>query len=71
MMFEIMDVNKNGRLEKKEVRVFFEKMTSIHEREPFNEQEFEVSWAAMDINHDGSISEEEMYMYISKRIANG
>ena len=71
-MYDIIDVNNNGKLERKEVRDFFESMTSFHEEKPFNTAEFDANWATMDKNNDGSIDEEELYKYMrSKAIADG
>ena len=60
-LFGEMDTNKNGRLEKKEVREFTEQtMKVVKPNDPFDEAEFEANFTKLDKNADGSVSKDEL-----------
>ena len=56
-LFAEMDTNKNGKLEKEEVRKFtVETMKVIKPNAEFNEEEFEANFTQLDKNSDQSVS---------------
>ena len=67
-LFVIIDVNRNGRLEKQEVRDF---SLQLHDQqkpgEPFDEQGFEEHFENMDKNDDGTISKMELLNSLCER----
>ena len=61
-LFAEIDINKNGKLEKSEVRSFTEQtMKHIKPGQPFDEAEFESNFAKMDKNADGTVSKQELF----------
>ena len=60
-MFEQIDTNKNGSLEKSEVRAFSEQMMkNLKPDAEFDEARFEENFAALDKNEDGKVSFDEL-----------
>ena len=62
-LFTEMDANKNGKLEKTEVRSFTEQtMKVIKPDAPFNEAEFEDNFKVLDVNGDGTVGKDELFL---------
>ena len=60
-MFDQIDANKNGSLEKSEVRTFSEQMMkNLKPDAEFDEARFEENFATLDKNEDGKVSFEEL-----------
>ena len=60
-LFKEMDLDKNGKLEKSEVKKFTEKtMQVIKPGEAFDEKEFEDNFKKLDKNSDGTVSPDEL-----------
>ena len=61
-LFDQLDVNKNGKLEKNEVRVFVDSLfKQVCPGGSMNEAKFEETFNKLDKNSDGSVSREELY----------
>ena len=72
-LFQIIDVNRNGKLEPAEVKAF---MQRLHQQQnpgaPFEEDTFEDHFESMDKNTDGTISKQELlHSLIEKARTNG
>ena len=64
-----MDKNKNGKLEKSEVKEFTKQTMAVvnPEKKDFDEAEFETNFANMDKNADGTVSKEELLESLIKK----
>ena len=63
-----MDTNKNGKLEKSEVKDFTMKtMKVIKPDAEFNEQEFEDNFTSLDKNADGTVCKQELFDSLYKK----
>ena len=64
-----MDKNKNGKLEKTEVKEFTKQTMAVvnPEKKDFDEAEFETNFANMDKNADGTVSKEELLESLIKK----
>ena len=61
-LFQTIDTNGNGKLEENEVREFSRQMLlSIRPDAPFDEAAFQVRFAELDKNHDGTVSKQELF----------
>ena len=61
-LFAVIDKNKNGFLEKSEVREFSVQMLQkIKPDAVFDEAKFEENFEKMDKNADGMVSQEELF----------
>ena len=67
-LFTEMDANKNGKLEKDEVRKFTaETMKVIKPNADFNEAEFEENFKELDTNKDGWVAKGELMASLVKK----
>ena len=64
-----MDKNKNGKLEKSEVKEFTKQTMQVvnPEKKDFDEAEFEANFTAMDKNADGTVSKDELLASLIKK----
>ena len=61
-LFAEIDTNKNGKLEREEVRKFTqETMKIVKPNSDFNEDEFNANFETLDKNQDGSVSKQELF----------
>ena len=72
-MFEQIDANKNGALEKDEVKAFSQRMmTQLKPDSTFDEAKFEENFQKLDKNQDGKVSFDELFKsLVEKAKSNG
>ena len=71
-LFQEMDKNKNGKLEKEEVRSFtVETMKVIKPGSAFDDAEFEENFTQLDKNSDGTVSKQELLESLYKKAQDG
>ena len=71
-MFAEIDANKNGALEKEEVREFSKKMmTTLKPDAEFNEETFEENFASLDKNSDGRVDMNELWQSLVEKASKG
>ena len=67
-LFMEMDGNKDGKLQKEEVKKFtIGTMKVIKPEAEFNEEEFEDNFKTLDVNGDGWIAKDELYQSLYKK----
>ena len=62
-MFQQIDTNNNGSLEKEEVREFFVSLTNMNGG-VFSEEKFARNFEKMDKNSDFKVDMEELYKFM-------
>ena len=62
-LFNDIDTNKNGTLEKSEVLAFSKAMMKLlkPEKEDFDEEKFEENFKKLDKNADGTVCKQELF----------
>ena len=67
-LFNEMDANKDGKLQKEEVKKFtIGTMKVIKPEAAFDEAEFEENFKTLDVNGDGWIAKDELYQSLYKK----
>ena len=71
-MFTEIDTNKNGALEKEEVKTFSKgMMAKLKPDAEFNEEKFEENFTALDKNSDGLVSFDELWKSLIEKAEKG
>ena len=68
-LFEGIDTNNNGKLEKSEVRTFSMEMMKVLKPNNFewDEEKFEANFEKLDKNEDGTICREELFLSLYEK----